>query len=261
MQLLYCLRVNFMKLNEFIALIRESSGYTQENFAGLFNLSRSAIDKFEKKGFGISKEHIESITKKLNINTRIINDNSVYPFYKDNFYKLFMLTRGLVPGFPGYEPLYSIIKHAKNVKLILLKPELSGFKKYLDRSLFETPTYAIIVKDDKNNIFVLRRKKDTDMIMLGGGLENPLVKISEIAKSESIEISLSISVQSISEEQYDMLKKWEPVQRENVEPFFKNTKFSKIYEPSDEEILLLKKIKDSDFKISDLIKYIDKKIK
>jgi isochorismate hydrolase len=142
-----------------------------------------------------------------------------------------------------------------------LKPELSGFKKYLDRSLFETPTYAIIVKDDKNNIFVLRRKKDTDMIMLGGGLENPLVKISEIAKSESIEISLSISVQSISEEQYDMLKKWEPVQRENVEPFFKNTKFSKIYEPSDEEILLLKKIKDSDFKISDLIKYIDKKIK
>ena len=58
-----------------------------------------------------------------------------------------------------------------------------------------------------------------------------------------------------------MLKKWEPVQRENVEPIFKNTKFSKIYEPSDEEILLLKKIKDSDFKISDLIKYIDKKIK
>ena len=83
MQLLFCLRVNFMKLNEFIALIRESSGYTQENFAGLFNLSRSAIDKFEKKGFGISKEHIKSISKKLNINTRIIS--SIMHFSKKRY--------------------------------------------------------------------------------------------------------------------------------------------------------------------------------
>lgn len=272
-----------MNYPQLFGIIRESLGITLESMADKLGITRFPIQKFEKTGQGISRDKIITIAKTLNIDDGFINDRTIYPFGQNNYFKLFMLTKGLLPGFPGYEPLYTIIEFANDVEIVSLKPQWTGLKKYSNRSIFETPTYAIAIRDTRNNIFLLRRKKESDVILWGGGLKTPLLQILEIAKSEARSINLSFAVKQIDDKQYDKLRnKWDKLKKEDVEQYFSKLNFKKVYEPtvaqieileilekeniqhlSNEDVLLIKKLQEYKNTLSayEVIYIMEKEIK
>ena len=234
-----------MQFNEIITILRESKSLTREQLARMIELSSSAIDKFEKTNEGISHSNKIKIADIFNIDHEYINNKTAYPFGCNNFFKFHMLSKGIFPGFPGYEPLFTILELSRNIEIVSLMPELSGIKKITQRSIFEEPAYAIALRDKRNNIFLLRRKKENDFIMWGGGLKSPLLRILEIAKLEDRNINLALSTKQLADSQYKKIKsKWDNIKREDLEQFFRDSeKFNKIYEPTNSEIELLQVLK------------------
>jgi len=234
-----------MQFNELTAILRESNSLTREHLGKMTGLSASAIDKFEKTGEGISQANKVKIAGIFNIDSEFINNKLAYPFGQDNFFKYHMLSKGIFPGFPGYQPLYAILEITGNLEIVSLMPELSGIKKFTQRSIFEEPAYAIAIRDRKNNIFLLRRKNENEFIMWGGGLKSPLIRFFEMAKSEDRNINLSISAKQLENSMYSKLKtKWDKIKKDDIETLFKSSEmFKKIYEPTNTEIEILQALK------------------
>ena len=249
---------------DFIVLIRESCGFTQEQIGSILEVTQSAIKKFEKTGTGISHEKVINLCNVLGINPDYLINPNIYPFGENKLYKFFTSEKGILPGFPGLQPLYSIIELNKKLRIISLVPQLKGLNKIIQRSIFEQPTYVIAIKDTYNNLFLLRRKKNTDFLMWAGDLKSPLIRIHEISRSSGHAVNLLFDTINLDDSMYEKFKShWNDVKIEEIKILFKKAEFYDLIEPDKHEtelITILRKYKDK-ITVKEAINIIEKKIK
>jgi len=92
--------------------------------------------------------------------------------------------------FDNLEPLYFLSKLNKQLRMITLIAPFPELKRFSNIGL--PLIYAILLKDDHNNIFLFRRKKEKDIFNLSSDYPSPIVKLTKISQeNKSVHIHCS----------------------------------------------------------------------
>ncbi|MDA8088721.1 MAG: helix-turn-helix transcriptional regulator [Nitrospiraceae bacterium] len=170
----------------FIRSVREAQGITQGELKEKANalgiaISQSAIAQFEKMKATISLEKLIAIAPLLNLNPVFIESGTGNPFRQSNKERIINI---FLPedifGKPDYDLIKTIAESNKKALFIFVKPNprsYSNLRKISSLSETDDPIFALLVKDEDENIFLFRRKKSIDFLA-GGALEAELEAIA-----------------------------------------------------------------------------------
>ena len=215
-------------------LVRELTGCTQPDISASANITYQSLQQFEKGQASLSKESLKMMAKALYINPEYIADGSVYPFKSDGrLIKMFM-PDGLI--FDNFKPLYSIFRLNKQLRMITLIAPFPELKKFTNIGL--PLIYAIVLKDDHDNVFLFRRKKEKDIFNLSGDYPSPIVKLTKI--SQEYKCSLSIAQKELKRDVFEKIRDWTLLSIEDLKDLIdEEIKFMKLFEPTEAEVLQL----------------------
>jgi transcriptional regulator with XRE-family HTH domain len=203
-----------LKINEFYKYARDLKGDSLASVASRAGISYQSLQKYEKGESTLSRETLRRIAAILSINMEYVEGRSNYPFSSENaLIKMFVQEKLL---FESFEPLYWIAGLNKRIKILtLIAPNSEGLKTHIGLPLI----YALSFADSYNNIFILRRKKERDIINWAGEFPNPIVKLTKISQvNNSI---LSIAQAELKVKTYEKIKNWNSLSRADIEPYFK----------------------------------------
>jgi transcriptional regulator with XRE-family HTH domain len=208
------------KPHELIKLFRESAGKTQDDVCKNSGITRQALQRYESGKGGMNLKSLEVICREVGIDPAFVKGGSHYPILTNDekFMKLFIPGYSLFPGFPGLEPLYTLISFNTRIHIRSLYVKLTGIKKYIEYSPFQEPIYAIAIKDEFDNIFLLRRKKPTDYILWTYDLKSPLARILEMTRGDDKTINWGGI--EIDENLHTKIREWSDIKRDDIETFF-----------------------------------------
>lgn len=225
-----------LSVNKLFKLVRELTGYTQPGVSASAKIAYQSLQQFEKGQVSLSKETLTMMAKALYINPEYIDDDSVYPFKSDGrLIKLFM-PDGLV--FDNLEPLYFLSKLNRQMRMITLVAPFPELKRFTNIGL--PLIYAITLKDDHDNIFLFRRKKEKDIFNLSGDYPSPIVKLTKI--SQEYKCVLSIAQKELSRDVFDKIRDWNLLSIKDIKDLIDTEiKFTKLFEPTEAEVLQLER--------------------
>jgi transcriptional regulator with XRE-family HTH domain len=206
--------MKFSKINEFFKYARELKGDSLFNVSSSAGISYQSLQKYEKGQSALSKETLKRIAETLSINMEYVEGRSNYPFKNENgLIKMFIQEKLL---YESFEPLYWIASLNKRIQILtLIAPGPERLKTYIGLPLI----YAMAFTDSYNNIFILRRKKERDIINWAGEFPLPIVKLTKISQlNNSI---LSIAQAGLKERTYEKIRDWHSLSRTDIEPYFK----------------------------------------
>ena len=167
-----------LSVNKLFKLVRELTGKTQPEVSASAKITYQSLQQFEKGQASLSKETLKMMAKALYINPEYIDDTSLYPFKSNGrLIKMFM-PDGLI--FDNLEPLYFLSKLNKQMRIITLIAPFPELKRFSNIGL--PLIYAIALKDDHNNVFLFRRKKEKDIFNLSSDYPSPIVKLTKISQ-------------------------------------------------------------------------------
>lgn len=223
-----------LPVNKLFKLVRELTGSTQPEVSASAKIAYQSLQQFEKGQVSLSKETLTMMAKALCINPEYIDDDSVYPFKSEGrLIKMFM-PDGFI--FDNFQPLYSILRLNKQLRMITLVAPFPELKRFTNIGL--PLIYAITLKDDHDNIFLFRRKKEKDIFNLSGDYPSPIVKMTKI--SQEYNCILSIAQKELPRDIFDKIRNWNMLSIEDIKDLIdEEIKFTKLFEPTEAEVLQL----------------------
>ena len=98
--------------------------------------------------------------------------------------------------------------------------------------------YAIILKDDHENVFLFRRKNKKNIFNLSADYPSPIVKLTKI--SQEYKCVLSIAQKELSRDVFDKIRDWNLLSIEDIKGLIdEEINFTKLFEPTESEIFQL----------------------
>ena len=142
----------------------------------------------------------------------------------------------MVVVFDNLEPLYFLSKLNKQLRMITLIAPYPELKRFSNIGL--PLIYAILLKDDHNNVFLFRRKKEKDIFNLSSDYPSPIVKLTKISQENKSVIS--IAQKELSKEVFDKIREWNSLSIADIKYLIdEETTFTKLFEPTEAEIVQL----------------------
>ncbi|OPY67113.1 MAG: transcriptional repressor DicA [Syntrophorhabdaceae bacterium PtaU1.Bin034] len=159
-----------------------------------------------------------------------------------------------IRGGIDFEIIYFIAEKNKALSIIFLVAPLFIHKKFLSKTVFENPVYAIALRDESNNTFLFRRKSNNPLF----GERELQLKLNEISKKYKTEIVTSI--EKVEEALTDKIKNW-TVAMEDIESLFEKRDLHLAagdlpLHPTEEELKLLGVMRERKIAPQDLMKII-----
>lgn len=210
-----------MQIHDVVKKTRDALGKTQDDIAGVVKIKRQALQRFEKGRGGLPPDTLRKIADLIHLDPDYVAGTSLYPFRKSkNLIKMF-IQEGLL--LEGLEPLYWISEFNKKINLVALIASVPELKRYKNLGL--PLVYALTFTDDIGNVFLLRRKKERDIINLAGDFPHPIVKLI------STNCILTFSQADIGRDLYAKIRDWDAVSRRDIEDVFKKLDFVEVSPP------------------------------
>ena len=226
--------MNKLTVNKLFKFVRELTGKTQPEVSASAKITYQSLQQFEKGQASLSKETLKLMAKTLYINHDFIDDSAKYPFKSSG-----RLIKMIVPDgvlFDNFEPLYFLSKLNKQLRMITLIAPFPELKRFSNIGL--PLIYAILLKDDHNNVFLFRRKKEKDIFNLSSDYPSPIVKLTKISQENKSVIS--IAQKEISRDVFDKIREWNSVSMADIKYLInEETAFTKLFEPTESEITQL----------------------
>lgn len=222
-------------------IAHDASGLTQEKVAKEAGIKQQPYQRYLAGKTGLSTDTLIRIAKIININPAFITGDSAYKFKNedDELIKMFIKEFFM---FHSLEPLYSIISDNDQLSLVFLVAPLKGFQKIKNINPLQDPVYAVFVKGQDNNAYLLRRKNPQELILLAGDFKQALNRIVEISSASRKTIAFSKT--EMSENLYSKIQAW-TVKKNDIEQFLSKCGLSSeefIY-LSDKENLMVKNLR------------------
>lgn len=210
-----------IKINELFRLSRILEGVKQKDIAMSAGISQPAIQRFETGLTTLSVTTLRKIAPILHINPEFVTDQAKNPFNSKELIKMFFNER---MSYYIVEPLNLLVTFNDELKFISLESSFDLSPKIGDLSLYPNPTYAVTIRDQNDNIFLLRRKKNTAFVKLDGQLDVEVCPIVQVYSDRKKLGSMYFSSKKISYDLYKKIKDWS-VERKDVEPLFSQCHF------------------------------------
>jgi transcriptional regulator with XRE-family HTH domain len=234
--------VHNTKIGYLFKMAREWQGIKQKELSAVGRVTTSALSQFESGKSSLATETLLAMASRVNLNPDYIRGKSKNPFRSKELVKMLLQARfGLLTDF---SMVYLIVSANPKIELMLLSPR-SLFDKVFSKTVFETPIYAIVIRDSNNNLFLFRSKvKHVSDTSIEGG-KDLIVRLQEIADKEHKKILFSIK--RIDKDLYDKIKDWKTVARKDIEPLFQVQAHSDfVLTDSEEKLILLLRGKNID---------------
>ena len=187
-------------------------------------LTQAALSSFEANKSTISARKLKKIAQELNLNPEFVDDVSLNPFYnKNSVIKMFVKEEVFLEKL---EPIHFVAGFNKRLSLIFLVAPYPELKKFKNLGL--PLIYAIAFMDDMNNVFLVRRKKATEIINLAGDWPNSVVKI--LKDTEAYQSEITIAQKQIERPLFEKIRDWEAISKKEIASFFKakDIKFTEV---------------------------------
>ena len=232
---IYHVNFNYMESYDIIKMTREAQGKKQKDIAGIAGIRQQSLQRYETGLASLSIKTLSRIEEELQINPKYINDSGVNP-YKSNDLIKFHFSEKLLDKL--FMPTYILFEVNQKLEFISLVCDVDLITKIKQKIPFKSPVYAVAIRDQDDNIFLLRRKSRSDIVTLDHKLSNQFSLILQYLKFKGEKKLLSFGVQKIDDDLYEKIRLW-TIERVDIEPLFSQCKFDFYIDPTQKELLQL----------------------
>jgi len=202
--------------NELFKLAIENQDLNQSHIEKLANIPKGTLSKFKEGTSAITHQNILKIAPYLSINPLFLIRHATNPFKSNELIKI------KVPGLfiLRHEIFELIINYNSKAEFISLIPTQNIAQK-INRIFFPDSVYALLMKDDLSNIFLIRNKLKSVFLIKQheDTLQNLLLPIIE--QSAKNKKNFIFRIEKITDENlYDAIYDWTATKKD-VEHFFK----------------------------------------
>ncbi len=243
-------------LNELFKHAREMQGKKQSEIAGGAGIGQPSMALYESGRSTLSDATLRKIAPLLSINKEYLNDQTVNPFKSKKLIKMTLPTRFTLQT--DFTFIHFLVEVNKKLEFLLLSPNLSFFNRIAKGTVFEVPLYAIVIRDQDGNMFLLRRKEKSVFSAAITGEKGMMLTNDDIAAKKGTRIHYKTKL--IDKALYEKIQSWE-AEREDFIPLF-NQKEDVICSEAEVEVNQLCREKDIDPEVmKHIIKLHSRKLK
>jgi len=224
-----------MKQNEFFLLLIEGLGKTQVEVAKEIGIKPPPLQRYFVGKGSISEQKKEKLAQYLGLNKDGKMEEN--PFGKNSFWKFYASQRKipLLP-FESLEPLFSIIRHSRRSWIISLTANVEGIERFKQLNPYEKPFHALLIKDDNNNVFLIRKKNPHAFMLFHAELSDSFGQLFKMSREDNRPFAVDVASLSLEKNLYEKFKNdWDKVSREDVEGLFDLAKFVEAMEMTEQE--------------------------
>ena len=204
-------------INEFFKSVREMQGLKQGDIAKLADISQSSIAKFESGASTLSLDTLRVIAPLISVNPEYLENERANPFRSNKLIKMFLPTR--LAFRIDFSLIHSLVEVNKKLDFLLLSPNVLFIDKVTKDTVFGTPIYAIVIKDQDNNMFIFRRKEKSVLSAAITGEKKLEIELKELADKEGKIVHFTTL--EIDKTVYNRIQSWDALSRKDLEPLFK----------------------------------------
>lgn len=228
-----------MKTNELFRLSRILVGKKQRDIARKVSITHSALSSYEAGRYTLSMATLLQIAPLLNINPDFVTGKSKDLYKSEKLIKMFF-SEGMV-SYGILEPINTLLAFNDKLAFLSLISKFDLPFKGTNFRLSLNPIYAIAIKDEDNNVFLLRRKLKADYVLADGNLHDKMLFTLRFV--EERRRLLYFAALEIDRNLHEKIKTW-TVEREDIEPFFSQCEFMSYLDPTQQELAQLRKQRD-----------------
>jgi transcriptional regulator with XRE-family HTH domain len=197
-----------MRLSELFRSAREAKGLKQAEIASACGVSRPAIARFEKSTLRLNDEILVKIAPLLDINPEFLNGHTKNPFKSQNN----ELIKYVVDKYHVHTDflLATIVAEAKLYSFYSLYPPLTILERIRHLNLVDDPIYALVIRDDSDNIFLFRCKSNKDFMSWDDRFISVIKEITWMTDKEG-----SFNKWLISKDLYEKIRDWDEIRNED----------------------------------------------
>jgi transcriptional regulator with XRE-family HTH domain len=213
-----------MEIHEIFRKAREFQGITQNDVLEMIcplELAAPSLSTFESGKSSISKIKLSRIAEVLNLNPKLVDEETINPFQSKNVIKMFLKEGNLLKS--NIEPLFFVARFNRHIRLISLVAPPDVQRK-LYRMLGLRWVFALIFCDDVNNVYLLRGKKDLVNIIV----DLPYFVNKILSVSQESNCNFSMAQLQATEDLFKKIRE-DTLSRANVERLFKDAKFEEVH--------------------------------
>jgi len=202
-----------MRLSELFRSAREAKGLKQVEIASACGISRPAIARFEKGTLRLNDEILIKMAPLLDINPEFLNGHTKNPFKSQNN----ELIKFVVDKYHVHTDLLltSIVAEAKLYSFCSLYPPLTILERIRHLNLVDDPIYALVIRDDSDNIFLFRCKSNKDFMSWDDRFISVIKEITWMTDKEG-----SFNKWLISKDLYEKIRDWDEIRKEDFDFLF-----------------------------------------
>jgi transcriptional regulator with XRE-family HTH domain len=214
-----------MQIHEVLKKTREALGKTQEEIAAAVNMKRQELQRYEHGG-GLPQTKLREISKLLHIDPEYAVGKASYPFQSDELIKMVAKEGWTFEN--TLQPLSMVANFNQRIKLIHIVAPDELLKK-LYKMLGLPWIFALIFMDDVGNIFLLRGKKDNDLINLSISFPQYLIKVIK-----ETNCSFFVGQKKADKKLLDKIRNWN-VTKKDMRRIFDEVNLMEVDPPETEE--------------------------
>ncbi|HYA14872.1 MAG TPA: helix-turn-helix transcriptional regulator [Syntrophales bacterium] len=187
-------------------------GRTQVEVSSAAGIAQPSLQKYEKGQASLSKEVLIKMGETICLDPEYISGRAQYPFKSSSgLIKMFAQEGEIFKSL--LDPLYLVADFSSKIDLICLVAPAEMLSK-IYRKISLPWIFALAFKDDRDNIFLIRGKKERDLINLA--VSFPAL-IFNILKSKCV---FSIAQKEVTKKLFDKIRNWGAVSRKDIAALF-----------------------------------------
>jgi transcriptional regulator with XRE-family HTH domain len=240
-----------MRSGELMQRAREAKGIKQAELAVECGISRSALGRYEVGSLRFNVEVLLKIAPILDLNPDYFQGLTKNPFKSAHA----NLIKFYVDKYKVHTDilLNLLTQCSSRLEIYCISPPLTVVERIRHMNISDNPVYAILIKDDINNVYIFRCKSKNDYITWDDKLIS-MLSHSLYLYDKPANIQKSI----VSRELYEKIKDWQNLEQKdfdyiigskNEDSKLKNTILS------ESEILMVNNYRDDNIKPEDAVKY------
>lgn len=206
-----------MRTAELFRSARVAKGLKQLALAEYGGISCSALARFEAGKLRLSEETLLRLAPYLDINPRYLEGNSTSPFMGHNNKLIKFFTDKY--NFHKDPIISTIIGTSSSLEFYSLSPHLSILERIRYLNVADHPTYAMVIKDEFENVFIFRCKSNKDFMTWDNNRTNWDVNLLHMTNKKG-----HFEKQIMSKELYEKIVNWEDISLEDIQFLFQNKK-------------------------------------
>lgn len=204
-------------LNDFFKTVREMQGLKQSDIAKNLQITQSSIAKFESGASTLGQDTLYRMAKLISINPEYLENKSANPFKSNKLIKMFLPTKLALTV--DFSFIHSLVEINRKLDFLFLSPNILFIDRITKSTVFGTPIYAIVVKDQDHNMFIFRRKEKSVLSAAITGEKKLEIELKGLAEIE--EKILLFTTREIDKHLYNKIHSWKELSREDLEPLFR----------------------------------------